>query len=363
MIKSVVTEVLRKRKKNHLPVTKYWVGVECHANALMALLDVGDGDVRMVGIHGISGVGKTTLAKYINNKLLDGCEFEGCSSLSNIREKSLQLNGLEWLQSKLVADITSRERRDLGSIDEGINILMDRFRSKKVLILLDDVGRTEELKALVAERDWFGPGSRIIVTTTDGRILREAPQVNSPYELGAMENDEALELFNKHAFRADPLADPSTANLKPLAKQIVKATGGIPLALEVVGSFLCGRSKRLWEATLEKLRERPEKEVLDKLRINYDGLENEYQQIFLDIACFFIGVDFRIAAHMWEDCKFFPTVAIEVLQMRCLTKKGEDEKLWMHDSLRDLGREIVRQEYVSSPRKRSRSWCSEEAIS
>ncbi|PKI57994.1 hypothetical protein CRG98_021574 [Punica granatum] len=326
----------------------------------MNLLDVGVGDVRIVGIYGISGTGKTTLAKHIYNKLLNGCEFEGCCSLVNVRERSLQPNGLQQLQNKLVADITRSECQYFGSIDEGINILQYRFRERKVLILLDDVNHPKQLEALVAEREWFGLGSRIIVTTTNGRILREASQVNNSYELGGMRHDEALELFNRHAFRNDPSVNTYTARLNNLASEIVKATGGLPLALEIIGSFLYGRCEEQWKAMLEKLITRADKEVLDKLRISYDDLEDEYKEIFLDVACFFIGEDIRVVIHMWRDCNFFPEVGIQVLQLRSLIKIGEDKKLWMHDSLRDLGRAIVRQENKSSG-KRRRLWCSEEA--
>ncbi|PKI39292.1 hypothetical protein CRG98_040348 [Punica granatum] len=262
-IKLVVTSVLSKLKKAHLPRNKTFVGIERHADAVMSLLDVGIRDVRIVGIYGIRGIGKTTLAKDIYNKLLDGSEFEGCSSLDNIREKSLPPNGLEWLQSKLVADITRRKGDEFGSVDDGTKVLMDRFRGKKVLILLDDVDNIKQLNVLVAEREWFGIGSRIIITTTDGGILREAPQVDSSYEMGGMEQDEALELFNKHAFRT---TDPSTAKLNHLAKKIVKATGGLPLALEIMGSSLYGKNKDIWKETLQKLKERPDKKVIDQLR-------------------------------------------------------------------------------------------------
>ncbi|XP_031381359.1 TMV resistance protein N-like [Punica granatum] len=360
-IKLVVTRVLYKLKKAHLPMKKTFVGMERHADAVMSLLNVGIGDVRIVGIYGIRGIGKTTLAKDIYNRLLDGSEFEGCSSLDNIREKSLQPNGLEWLQSKLVADITRSKREDFGSVDEGTNMLMDRFRDKKVLILLDDVDHLKQLNALVAEREWFGLGSRIIITTTDGGILREAPQVDSSYEMEGMEQDEALELFNKHAFRStDPSADPSTAKLNPLAKKIVKATGGLPLALEIIGSFLYSKNKDIWKETLEKLKERPDKKVLDQLRVSYDDLEDEEKEIFLDIACFFIGMDKRVVFHMWKDCKLNPALGIEVLRLRSLIKIGDDNRLWMHNCLRDLGRKIVEKEkkVMGMP---SRLWRRDEA--
>ncbi|XP_031381363.1 TMV resistance protein N-like isoform X2 [Punica granatum] len=356
-IKLVVTSVLSKLKKAHLPRNKTFVGIERHADAVMSLLDVGIRDVRIVGIYGIRGIGKTTLAKDIYNKLLDGSEFEGCSSLDNIREKSLPPNGLEWLQSKLVADITRRKGDEFGSVDDGTKVLMDRFRGKKVLILLDDVDNIKQLNVLVAEREWFGIGSRIIITTTDGGILREAPQVDSSYEMGGMEQDEALELFNKHAFRT---TDPSTAKLNHLAKKIVKATGGLPLALEIMGSSLYGKNKDIWKETLQKLKERPDKKVIDQLRVSYDNLEDEEKEIFLDIACFFIGTDKRVVFHMWKDCKLNPALGIEVLRLRSLIKIGDDNKLGMHNCLRDLGRKIVEEENNATGMP-SRLWRREEA--
>ena len=41
-------------------------------------------DVRMIGIHGIAGIGKTTLAKVIYNEIAH--QFEGASFLSNVAE-------------------------------------------------------------------------------------------------------------------------------------------------------------------------------------------------------------------------------------------------------------------------------------
>ena len=69
----------------------------------MKILDVGGSDVRIVGIYGIGGIGKTTLAKIIYNKLLE--QFEYSSFLKDVREMSLQSKGLEKLQTQLVNDI------------------------------------------------------------------------------------------------------------------------------------------------------------------------------------------------------------------------------------------------------------------
>ncbi|XP_031401466.1 TMV resistance protein N-like [Punica granatum] len=356
LTKLVVAEVLKELKKRHLLVTDSLVGTDDQTEVVMQLLEIGKKDVRIVGLWGMGGIGKTTIAKAIYNQILD--QFEGCSFLKDIRETSSRHRGLEYLQSQLVADITRRKQQDFASLDDGINELKRRFRDKKVLILLDDIDHRNQLNALAKELHWFGPGSRILVTSRNKDVLQVA-QVDEKwiYEVKEMDREQALQLFCKHAFRnSSPLAE-----LTALAKDIAGTTGGLPLALEVIGSFLSTKSKVVWESTLDKLRAMPDGEVQDKLRISYNALDYEEKQIFLDIACIFVGEDIQIVKHMWKDCNFFPDVGIEVLLLMSLVKIGDDNKLWMHDQLRDLGREVVRRESYIEPGKRSRLWQSEEA--
>ncbi|XP_039168834.1 disease resistance protein RPP2A-like [Eucalyptus grandis] len=113
---------------------------------------------------------------------------------------------------------------------------------------------------------------------------------------------------------------------------------------------------------IKKLEKDPCIEVQEKLKISYNALDYEQKQIFLDIACFLIGVDKRIAFYMWDACDFFPGENIEVLRFMSLIKIGDDLRLRMHDQLRDLGRAIVREENQQQPWHRSRLWDSKEAL-
>ncbi|CAN1837450.1 Disease resistance protein L6 [Linum perenne] len=103
----------------------------------------------------------------------------------------------------------------------------------------------------------------------------------------------------------------------------------------------------------------PEKDVMDKLMISYNELEYEEQQIFLDIACFYIGINKELASYIWSDCEFYPIHNINILVQRSLVKIGDRNEFQMNNQVRDMGRDIVRRENVVW--KRSRIWSTEAA--
>ncbi|OWM80271.1 hypothetical protein CDL15_Pgr019551 [Punica granatum] len=357
-IKLVVAKVIRELKKSYLEMGTVLVGIEDRAEELVEKLEVGmDYHVRVLGIWGMGGIGKTTLAKFVYNQIVDN--FESCSFLKDIRETSRYPRGLQYLQSKLVSDILRLEPQDYATVEQGINVLKERLRHRKVLILLDDVNHIDQIKALAADVGWFGQGSRIIITTREKVVLDQC-QVQDSYEVTLLDEGPALELFCMHAFRnKSPRPD-----LVKEALEIVNTTGRLPLALEVMGSFLSvyGGRKDMWHATIEKLKFKLGMvDIQDKLKLSYESLEREQKEIFLDIACLFIGMDVRLVIPMWEDAKISPDVGIEILQLKSLIKIGEDNIIWMHDQLRDLGRSIVELE-DKEPGRRSRLWQGEEAF-
>ncbi|XP_024641889.2 disease resistance protein RPV1 isoform X1 [Medicago truncatula] len=331
------------------------VGLESRVQDMIQLLDIQQSnDVLLIGMWGMGGIGKTTLAKDIFNKI--GRNFEGRSFIPNIREVWGQPAGQVDLQQQLLSDIFKGTSTKIQSIDSGKVLLKDRLCHKRVFIILDDVDELEQLDALCGSRNWFGSGSRIIITTRNKDILR-GDRVDKVYSNKEMDESESIELFNWHAFKqVSPIEE-----FVEISKNVVKYSGGLPLALEVLGRYLFEKKVTEWNCVLKKLERIPNDKVQKKLKISYDGLDDDYQKsIFLDVACFFIGMDRNDVIHILNGCGFFAEDGISVLVERSLVTVDNKNKLGMHNLLRDMGREIICNKPRMEPEERSRLWFLED---
>ncbi|CAN6556775.1 unnamed protein product [Malus baccata var. baccata] len=329
-IKKIIKVIDDKLSRIRTPFTgaSYLIGIDSRVQNINSWLNDGSTDVGIVLVNGIGRIGKTTIAKFVYN--LNHRRFEGSCFLEDVRETSKKPNGLVQLQSKFLRDILSGRKVKVHSVSEGINKIRDAIICKRVLLVLDDVDDMDQIRAIFGRRDWFFPGSKIIITTRYAQLLRERElSIYNIYNVHSLNVDESLELFNLHAFGQD---QPREGYLK-LSKRIADRSGGLPLALQTLGSSLYGRDMDVWESTLDKLVDIPQNEVFKKLRISYDALQDNHDQnLFLHIACFFVGKEKDYIVRILDGCDFFTIVGIENLVDRCLVTIGEDKvkrsRLW-----------------------------------
>ena len=335
-----IIEKVSSTKLSHtqLFVAKYPVGVNSHVEAVELLLDTNSNDVLIVGIHGMGGIGKTTIAKAVYNRI--AYRFEGSSFLDNMREHSRTNDGLIQLQETLLHDISGDRKLKVSSIHKGIEVIIHRLRLKRVLLILDDVDKSNQIDYLLEKCDWFAPGSRIIITTRDKHVLTTFGKGSLMYKVNEMGPDDAKELFIQHAFRTNK---PETTYWQ-LAEKIICFAYGLPLALQIIGSDLCGRSLLEWESALKKYEKIPNKEILEILKISYGGLDQIEQDIFLDIACFLKGREKDFVLSILEACNLYPNFGIPKLIDKCLITVDQCDILSMHDLVEQMGKEIALQE-------------------
>ncbi|KAM7473557.1 hypothetical protein LguiB_020800 [Lonicera macranthoides] len=332
--------------------------MDSHIEKLNRLLKVGSSGVRIVGIHGMGGLGKTTIAKVIYNQV---CErLERCCFLDDVRGNSKEDKDIVKLQNQLLSKIQNREVSEFSDFHEGKDMIKDTVRRKKVLLVIDNVDKIFQIDMLVGNHNWFGDGSRIIITTRNKDVLDTIEktcrtegqlEVYESFKPELLNDDDSLRLFCRHAFRRD--SPPEDYDI--LAKNFVSAAANLPLVLVTLGSSLfVEEDKDVWEEKLRKLEKVPDDEVVEKLRFSFEALNYEQKQIFLDIALLFHGDNKREPCYMWDGCDFYPRQGISVLVRRSLITIGDDDILLMHDSLRDLGKQIIREEGLSELGKRSR---------
>ncbi len=333
--------------------SKDLVGIESSVEEMMDLLNAGLNDVRFIGIWGKGGVGKSTLAEVIFCKICN--QFD---AKSFIRIDSVMETGNDYLaplQKQLLYNIFNERELNIMNISEGKQIIRQRLCRKKVLIVFDNVNAKDQLDAFAGSRDWFGPGSRIIITSRDKQLLT-IHEVDDMYEAKRLDNDKALELFSQRAFKqSHPKKD-----FVNMCNNFVKYAKGLPLALEVFGSFLFHKEIDVWKSFLDQLNKNPNEEIVKRLEISFNRLEHKVKELFLDIAFFFKGMEKNRVVDILGISSY--CVYIQILKDKSLiTIFGG--KLWMHDLLQEMGREIVHREAPQEPGLRSRLWHHKDIFS
>ncbi|KAF8034077.1 hypothetical protein BT93_C0378 [Corymbia citriodora subsp. variegata] len=340
-----------------------FVGLKDRKDEIMKLLDQGTSDVQYIVIHGMGGIGKTSLAEVVFRQISP--QFQGrCCFLKDVRTHDI----LD-LQKELLNDILNLNCINLYGINEGADMIKRRLRNKEVLIVLDDIDKLNQIEKLAGEPIWFSGGSRIIITTRNIDFLVTEGQDDkvpasrfgkiSFYEMPEMDLEDALRLFCEHALGC---AKPPPDYLG-ISCELIYALGRLPLALEVIGSTLRGKCKSTWEDILQQLKKVMNQDVKNKLMISYEELHPIQQQIYLDIACFFINQEKATAIKYWDAVFRYPTeIEVKILARMSLIKIVDNDKLWMHDQLRDLGRDIVHPESCKNHLSGSRLWSPKDAF-
>ncbi|KAM5551817.1 hypothetical protein ABKV19_026596 [Rosa sericea] len=352
VIEEIVNHILKKSVYTSSSVDNGFIGMDSRIDDLLSNYIYPQlGGVRFIGIHGMRGIGKTTLARAIHHEVCQ--DFDRTCFLSNVREMSKN-NGLVSLQEKLLSRILMAKIENIEDEYAGAAMIKRRLCRVKVLVVIDDVDQLTQLEKLAGSGNWFGPGSRIIITTTDVQLLK-AHDVDAAYKANGLNCDEALQLLSLKAFKKCPPPE----DYLHLCYHILGYAQGLPLALVVLGSFLFGRRTDEWASAIDRLKNTPDKRIIEVLRISFDGLDEKDREIFLHIACFYKGKDKDRVTQILDYCQLNPVIGLSVLTDRSLITISNN-KLWMHDLLQELGWEIVREESPKEPGKRSRLWSHED---
>ncbi|KAG0627452.1 hypothetical protein M758_2G202000 [Ceratodon purpureus] len=344
----------------------------------------------IVGVVGMGGIGKTTLAKAVYQSTCK--DFQRCSYLDDVKSKA----SLDEVLVTLLQDFGITDSKT-GALKDSRDVLLEDLkkyvRQHKVLVVVDDVGTKENLDRLLKDMGFLtgNKESRLIVTCRNWQVLKEYVPLVRKYDVEVMSSGQDIELFSYHAFQGARTVEEKRRTLQGFLSKdssedlmdefeivcgdVVSACSGLPLSLEVMGRFLGGYLKgdlsskeclECWKGALEKLKNAEPLEGGDDndklwkmLQISYDALGENEKDMFLDIACFFSDIvqySEQTLLRIWGG-KPSKWIELRNLKERCLVKiNEEDGVVTMHDQLRDMGRGVVRRQARQEVKEMSRLW-------
>ncbi|PIA50880.1 hypothetical protein AQUCO_01200278v1 [Aquilegia coerulea] len=310
-------------------------------NALMRAL--GDSNIRSIGVHGMGGIGKTTLVKKINNELDGHKLFNKVIMVIVSKDPDLM---------KIQDDVARRLGMNLEATSTNVRAskLFERLETEeKLLIILDDVW-----KPLKVEDVGLPGGCKLIVTTRMQEVCDQM-KLQKIIKVEPLSEVESWDLFESKA--GDVVTLP---NLNLIAEKIVEKCKGSPLAIAALGSALTSvKEEYVWNNALYVLSyptrsdlEGIMPEVVTSLSFSFKRLESpEIKKCFLfcclfpedyninlrDLRDYGIGERFLKVGGTLDNASDKLLSFIKKLKDCCLLLEGDEENsVKMHDVVRDV---------------------------
>ncbi|XP_038891073.1 disease resistance protein RPV1-like isoform X2 [Benincasa hispida] len=325
------------------------VDMERRLSKMDELIDLESNDVRFVGITGMGGIGKTTIAEVFYDKVANKFGKNHC--FLRIYERTLVS-----LQQQLLSQLLRTKDIVINNENEGARMIESYLKGKKVFIALDGVKEISQLEMLVGSPIWFGQGSKIIITTRNRDVLRQPNyrDIMVEYNVEFLDYESAMSLFCKHAFGSEF----PNRNFEDLSKEIVERVKGHPQALIQIGLSLYDKGIDIWKEELKSLeKDYMNKHLFKTLKISFDDLGKTSQEVFLDLACFFNGKKKEKVIEILKSFDYRPHSELKLLEDRCLIEVRRDNTIFMPNCIQAMGQEIER-----GADKRSRIWLPKDAI-
>ncbi|QHN76207.1 TMV resistance protein N [Arachis hypogaea] len=329
----------------------------CNRNytSVKSLLKFKSEKVLVIGIWGMPGIGKTTIATTLFHEC--SSEYEGHCFLAF--SKNLEEKGLNHICAKLLSQLLNQDLR-IDNIRVIHSSIIRKIKHRKVFVVLDDVTNSQIAADLIQLfRSCLSCGSKIILTTRDRNVLTSGG-VEEIHEVKEMNFEDSLKLFSHNAFRG---SHPKENYYELSTRVVADYAKGIPLALKILGSFLRTKGKSEWDSALRKLRKYPNADIQQVLRLSYDALDDDEKSILLDVACFFHEHEMKMVTRILNSCGFFADIGIKSLSDKSLISiysYNNEKYIKMHSLIKKMCWKIIHEESSKNCGQQTRLWNAEE---
>jgi hypothetical protein len=322
---------------------------------------------RVMGIVGMAGIGKTTLAKQVFHEIHEN--YNVCSFLMDVKSRPIV-----EVQHQLLHDLGYGKGDNYDFNTPNVEyldfptILSQQLYGRKVLVVVDDMQiHHKEFVLSLLECHGFGNGSNFILTGRNREAMNglDGNGNGNKIEMGLLSHSEALELFDSHASLSEHVGH--IRELSSIREEIVGACSGLPLSLEVMGRFLNGENFiPVWRDALTRLqnaRGLQEDDILwTTLRVSIDDLEPSERELLLHVATFFSntigeekGTNVKTVLETWEPYRGeTPDIVLKRLMDKSLLKVGEHGQLVMHDLVSNMCQRIGMEQFMDGQRLSNR---------
>ncbi|XP_027337500.1 uncharacterized protein LOC113851227 [Abrus precatorius] len=336
-----------------------YVSFESRKSKIEELLDALKNDSNfIIGLQGMGGTGKTTLAKEVGKELKQLQQFD------HVIDTTVSYTpDIRKIQDDIAAPI-GLDFKDKNE-SERLKLLWSRLTgAEKILLILDDVWNPISFDEIGIPRKDNHKGCRIVLTTREMKVC-QSMGCEKIIQLGVLSEEDAWTLFKMHA----NISDSSSKRLLDKGRDITKECKGLPVAIAAIASSLKGEQRlEEWKSTLKSLQKSVPMHGVDKslievykcLRYSYDNLKDEEaKKLFLLCSMFpedeelsnetltRFGIGAGFLGEM--DCKYDEArnqvvVAMNKLVDSCLLLKGGKQSVKMHDLVRDVALWIANEE-------------------
>ncbi|XP_068338079.1 probable disease resistance protein At4g27220 [Pyrus communis] len=307
-----------------------------------------DDNVTVIGVHGMGGIGKTTMVKHVGlqackDRLFDHVIMAVISQNPNLVKIQQQLAEMLALnlneQTEMVRAARLKERI---------------MRGKKILIIFDDIWRAIDLSLIGIPDDYElqNCNSKVILTT---RLQNVCHAMNSQEKihLHTLSEEDSWALFVKKANRSF-----ESTNFYDIARKVAGECRGLPIALIAVARALGDKDLEEWREAARRLEMSQttnlddEGDVFRCIKLSYDYLKGNDAKSFFLLCCLFpedsdiqiedllkygIGKGLFRDANSMQEARSTAHLVAKYLKACSLVLDGEqDGCVRMHDVIRDM---------------------------